>query len=186
MKKLYLLFILIALTGCSRPEPTENVTAVLDPFMKQIEARYETQYKELKDSRDKLDADYKALLSENMNLQKQVSDALIKAQAAESESANNKALYVQLSSQAAQTQSTLLNMTNERALFEQKYVISQTEVTRLQMDSLARQREFDNLYAKITRVNNRADPTIDDQTAAEKTAFYLLWDKWWKVEIETE
>jgi len=176
------------LSGCGKTQVDETAAAekVLKPFMEQVEQRYNTQYKDLKDSCDKLDAENKSLMAQNAELQKQVQAAQQGAQAAKAELDNYKTQYKTLAGQAAAAQTALANITDERALFEQRFLQSQVEVALLQSQLKTSQQEYDEIYTNLVKVDKRTDPTINDYTAAQRTAFYLIWDKWWDVVIAND
>lgn len=173
------------LSGCAKSgtEDLSQAEKVLAPYVTQLENRYNTEYKDLKDKNVKLEKDYNDLLTQYAAMQKQVSDSQKAAGLAQSELASYKKQYSDLASQAGAAQSALANMTNERALFEQRYLQSQVEVARLQSQLNTSQADYNELYAKISKVNSHTDPTVNGYTTAQQSNFYLIWNKWWDVVI---
>lgn len=166
------------LLGCGKSgtEDLSQAEKALAPYITQLENRYNTEYKEIKDKNDKLSSDYIAL-------QKQLTDTQKATTSAQSELSSYKTQYNNLTNQVSATQLALNNMTNERALFEQRFLQSQVEIARLQSQLNTSQADYNEFYAKIAKIDNHTDPTINGYTAAQQTDFYLLWDKWWEVEI---
>jgi len=149
-----------------------GIQSVLDPFMQQYPAlidTYRSQYTSLNSS-------YTSLQTKLDTTQTALSAALSSSSASQAQLASTQSDNQQLLAQVIALQASLKDTTDQNVSYRQ-------ESLRIQAAIVAGQDDYRVLYGKLSAVNSRQSDSINSFTATERTAFYLMWDKWWQAVI---
>lgn len=151
-------------------EVLSGITATLAPVTADFNKRYaalESQYKQSQADLAKAKADVTAA---------QKAAAVSEARASSLQSENHR-----LATELVNLQVLFRGASGSKSSFEQAYYQSQQEVQQLRGKVTALTDKYNALYGKLSSVNDRKSDTVNVFTATERTAFYLIWDKWWEI-----